>query len=155
MSRRLDFLVALETGLKNINRANGYNEDVLEVSRVFRHWSETKNFIRINIMTGRETWKAQGHRLQGAVNFTDPFEFSLLSYIKLPMDTQDEGLASNIAEGHIADVKKYTYENPTLGLDWVREFVVESLDGFLDWTTRIMILDFAGHVSFQWAGNNP
>lgn len=155
MSRRLEILQALEVGLKTINKANGFLEDVLEVSRKFRHWSETKNFIRINIITGRETFASQTQQIVAAVNWTDRFEISLLSYVKVPMDTQDEGLGSNIAENHIADIKRYLYENPTLGLDFLIEFVPDSVDGFLDWAAQIQIIEINCHAMFQWQGLNP
>lgn len=154
-SKRKQILQNIVTVLQGITVANGFNNDVQEVSRNFKDWTQTENFPRINVLPGLEQIKAEIHQQDDVTNFSDPLSFRLVSYVKTAEDIDDSGVLADAIEDLIEDIKKRLYTNVKLNLSFVEETAVDSVDAYFDWTENIGVIIIDCHVAFQWRGQTP
>lgn len=153
-SKRLEALKGLVNILQDITTANGYRQDVAEVSRHYKDWEETQNFPRINVLANQEQITDRVHGRDNIVNLSE-FSFRLEAFVKAEDDIEDRGVLSDKIEDLIADIKKAILGTPSLNTNFIYECNVDFVDSYFDWGNHTGIMVLEGHMAFKWEGTDP
>lgn len=152
--KRLEALKGLVNILQDITTANGYRQDVAEVSRHYKDWEETQNFPRINVLPNQEQITDRVHGRDKIVNLSE-FGFRLEGFVKAEADIEDKGVLPDKLEYLIADSKKAIHGTPSLRTTFIVECHVDFVDGYFDWGNNTGIMVLEGHIAFKWEGTDP
>lgn len=153
-TKRLQILQALETQLRTITIANGYNIEVGQVQRKVVLPEDASERPLIQIIANTEDISNDISSVEKSYNSSN-FSFRLMDYVDTENDISDEGLLSNAIEDHLEDVKKCLWANATLGLSFVQDFGITFVDSYAIWHEDIGIVVIDGFYSFSWDGANP
>ncbi len=162
MGKRKDILLAFETQLETISIAGGYNNDISssQVSLKWRGYDDilTSEFPQLFILSGDAQYSPRtnnSYSSGSSIDSMDGWSVSVLGYVHVGTDIDNEGLLSKALEDMIEDVIKVMFTDKHLGKDYVLNVYLKAVQPYLDFENNIGIFRIVYGVKYDFVETAP